>query len=135
MPTTFRRGLQAAGLSDTVRTVQFEPGRAWRADRAPKLSEQLDYEGELVAVIGKGGKNIPKAPRARSHRRLFDLQRWLDPRFPVPVAAMDGRQEFRQYLAFGPTLVTAEELPPGCLGLKIETRLNGRVIQSAMIDE
>jgi 2-keto-4-pentenoate hydratase/2-oxohepta-3-ene-1,7-dioic acid hydratase in catechol pathway len=32
----------------------------------PRASEQLDYEGELVAVIGKGGRYIPKA-RALEH--------------------------------------------------------------------
>ena len=30
-----------------------------------------------------------------------------------------------------PGLVTADELPPGCEGLKLETRLNGQVVQSA----
>ena len=33
--------------------------------------------------------------------------------------------------AFGPCLVTADELPPGCAGLHIESRLNGQVMQSA----
>ena len=33
--------------------------------------------------------------------------------------------------AFGPVFVTADELPPGARGLKIETRLNGKVMQSA----
>ena len=32
---------------------------------------------------------------------------------------------------FGPWLVTADELPAGCKGLRIESRLNGRVMQSA----
>jgi len=32
---------------------------------------------------------------------------------------------------FGPCLVTADELPPGCTGLRIESRLNGQVMQSA----
>ena len=32
---------------------------------------------------------------------------------------------------FGPVFVSADELPPGAHGLKIETRLNGRVMQSA----
>jgi 2-keto-4-pentenoate hydratase/2-oxohepta-3-ene-1,7-dioic acid hydratase in catechol pathway len=32
---------------------------------------------------------------------------------------------------FGPHLVTADELPAGCKGLRIESRLNGQVMQSA----
>jgi 2-keto-4-pentenoate hydratase/2-oxohepta-3-ene-1,7-dioic acid hydratase in catechol pathway len=33
--------------------------------------------------------------------------------------------------AFGPVFVTADALPAGARGLKIETRLNGQVMQSA----
>src|SRR5207245_10002535 len=35
--------------------------------------------------------------------------------------------------AFGPVFVTADELPDGCKGLKLETRLNGTIVQSALI--
>lgn len=37
--------------------------------------------------------------------------------------------------AFGPYLVTADELPPGCRGLELVTRLNGEIVQQAMIDD
>jgi len=37
--------------------------------------------------------------------------------------------------AFGPFLVTADELPLGCKGLTLVTRLNGEVVQRAPIDE
>ena len=36
---------------------------------------------------------------------------------------------------FGPVFVTSDELPPGCKGLRLETRLNGERVQSAMIDD
>jgi acylpyruvate hydrolase len=32
---------------------------------------------------------------------------------------------------FGPVLVTSDELPPGAMGLKIQGRLNGMVMQDA----
>lgn len=32
---------------------------------------------------------------------------------------------------FGPSLITADELPPGCTGLRIQSRLNGQVMQNA----
>jgi 2-keto-4-pentenoate hydratase/2-oxohepta-3-ene-1,7-dioic acid hydratase in catechol pathway len=32
---------------------------------------------------------------------------------------------------FGPELVTADELPPGAVGLRIQSRLNGQVMQDA----
>ena len=37
--------------------------------------------------------------------------------------------------AFGPEFVTADELPPGCAGLTLTTRLNGTVVQQASIDD
>lgn len=33
--------------------------------------------------------------------------------------------------SFGPVVVTADELPPGATGLRIQSRLNGRVMQDA----
>ncbi|WP_213737897.1 fumarylacetoacetate hydrolase family protein [Bradyrhizobium sp. dw_411] len=101
----------------------------------PKLSEQLDYEGELVAVIGKGGRNIPKA-RALDHvvgYSIFNDASIRDYQFKSPQWTMG--KNFDDTGAFGPTLVTSDELPPGCLGLKLVTRLNGKVVQSAMIDD
>jgi 2-keto-4-pentenoate hydratase/2-oxohepta-3-ene-1,7-dioic acid hydratase in catechol pathway len=101
----------------------------------PKLSEQLDYEGELVAVIGKGGKNIAKA-RALDHvvgYSIFNDASIRDYQFKSPQWTMG--KNFDDTGAFGPTLVTTDELPPGCLGLRLVTRLNGEVVQSAMIDD
>jgi acylpyruvate hydrolase len=101
----------------------------------PKLSEQLDYEGELVAVIGRGGKNIAKAD-ALSHvvgYSIFNDASVRDYQFKSPQWTMG--KNFDDTGAFGPALVTADELPPGCLGLKLVTRLNGVVVQNAMIDD
>jgi acylpyruvate hydrolase len=101
----------------------------------PRISEQLDYEGELVAVIGKGGRNIAKT-RALDHvagYSIFNDASIRDYQFKSPQWTMG--KNFDDTGAFGPTLVTADELPPGCLGLKLVTRLNGQVVQSAMIDD
>jgi acylpyruvate hydrolase len=101
----------------------------------PKLSEQLDYEGELVAVIGKRGRNIPKA-RALDHvvgYSIFNDASIRDYQFKSPQWTMG--KNFDDTGAFGPALVTSDELPSGCLGLKLVTRLNGQVVQSAMIDD
>ena len=35
----------------------------------PKISEQLDYEGEIAIVIGRDCKHVPKEQRARRDRR------------------------------------------------------------------
>jgi len=101
----------------------------------PKASSQLDYEGELVAVIGKGGRNIHR-DQALSQvfgYSIFNDASVRDYQFKSPQWTMG--KNFDGTGAFGPTLVTPDELPPGCRGLKLETRLNGQVVQKANIDE
>ena len=101
----------------------------------PKLSEQLDYEGELAAVIGIGGKNIAKADALRHviGYSIFNDASIRDYQFKAPQWTMG--KNFDNTGPFGPILVTADELPAGCRGLKLVTRLNGTIVQSTMIDD
>lgn len=97
----------------------------------PVQSSQLDYEGELVAVIGKGGRGIERK-RALDHvagYSLFNDATLRDYQFRTPQWTMG--KNFDGTGAFGPWFVTADELPRGCKGLKIQTRLNGVVVQEA----
>ena len=101
----------------------------------PRVSEQLDYEGEFVAVIGRGGRHIPKAA-ALDHvlgYSLFNDGSVRDYQTRAPQWTVG--KNFDGTGAFGPTLVTADELPPGCRGLRIRTRLNGAVVQDASTDD
>jgi 2-keto-4-pentenoate hydratase/2-oxohepta-3-ene-1,7-dioic acid hydratase in catechol pathway len=101
----------------------------------PRLSEQLDYEGEFVAVIGAGGRDIPKA-RALDHvaaYSLFNDASIRDYQFKAPQWTVG--KNFDATGAFGPWLVTADALPPGCRGLRLRTRLNGEIVQSASTDD
>jgi len=101
----------------------------------PKVSTQLDYEGELVAVIGKGGRHIAKAA-ALDHVNgysIFNDGSIRDYQMKTPQWTVG--KNFDGTGAFGPWFVTADELPPGCKGLRLQTRLNRTVVQSAMIDE
>jgi len=101
----------------------------------PRVSEQLDYEGEFVAVIGRGGRDIPKA-QALEHvvaYSLFNDASVRDYQFKAPQWTVG--KNFDGTGAFGPYLVTADELPSGCQGLRLQTRLNGEVVQSASTDD
>jgi acylpyruvate hydrolase len=101
----------------------------------PGVSEQLDYEGEFVAVIGRGGRDIPRT-RALEHvigYSLFNDASIRDYQFKAPQWTVG--KNFDGTGAFGPTLVTADELPAGCAGLRLQTRLNGAVVQSASTDD
>lgn len=97
----------------------------------PSFSDQLDFEGELVAVVGKGGKNIGKAD-ATNHIVAYSVFNDGSIRdYQLKTPQWTAGKNFDDTGAFGPWLVTADELPPGGAGLKIETRLNGQVVQSA----
>ena len=101
----------------------------------PRVSDQLDYEGEFVAVIGRPGRDIPKA-RALEHvaaYSLFNDASIRDYQFKAPQWTVG--KNFDGTGAFGPYLVTADEMPPGCRGLRLETRLNGQTVQSASTDD
>ncbi|MDR3376557.1 MAG: fumarylacetoacetate hydrolase family protein [Ancalomicrobiaceae bacterium] len=101
----------------------------------PAVSETLDYEGELVAVIGRGGSKI--APdSALDHvagYSIFNDGSIRDYQHVTPQWTIG--KNFDSTGAFGPVFVTADELPPGCSGLTLETRLNGKVVQRANIDD
>lgn len=101
----------------------------------PTLSEKLDYEGEVVAVIGRGGRHIPKA-RALDHvagYAIFNDGSVRD--YQLRTGQWTIGKNFDDTGAFGPVLVTADELPAGARGLAIETRLNGAVMQRASTDD
>jgi 2-keto-4-pentenoate hydratase/2-oxohepta-3-ene-1,7-dioic acid hydratase in catechol pathway len=101
----------------------------------PALSDQLDYEGEIAAVIGKTGRWIPKSS-ALDHvagYAVFNEGSVREYQFKAPQWTVG--KNFDGTGAFGPALVTADELPPGARGLKIETRLNGVTVQSASTDD
>lgn len=101
----------------------------------PRVSEQLDYEGEVVAVIGRGGRHIPKAD-ALDHvlgYSVFNDASVRDYQTRAPQWTIG--KNFDGTGAFGPVLVTADELPPGARGLRISTRLNGQVVQDASTDD
>lgn len=101
----------------------------------PKVSTMLDYEGEFVAVIGKGGRNIEK-DKALDHvvgYAVFNDASIRDYQLFTPQWTIG--KNFDDTGAFGPYFVTSDELPPGAAGLHIETRLNGEVVQSASTDD
>src|SRR5690606_27407940 len=97
----------------------------------PRVSDSLDYEGEVVVVLGKGGRHISKddALGCVAGYSIFNDGSVREYQFKAPQWTVG--KNFDATGGFGPDLVTADELPAGAKGLKIETRLNGNVVQSA----
>ena len=101
----------------------------------PSVSDKLDYEGELVAVIGTGGRHIAH-DRALDHVAGYSIFNDGSIRdFQLRTSQWTMGKNFDGTGAFGPVFVTADEVPPGAMGLRLETRLNGEVMQSASTDD
>jgi 2-keto-4-pentenoate hydratase/2-oxohepta-3-ene-1,7-dioic acid hydratase in catechol pathway len=97
----------------------------------PRVSDKLDYEGELVAVIGRGGRYIAK-DAALSHVLAYSVFNDGSIRdYQMKTAQWTVGKNFDGTGAFGPYLVTADELPSGATGLRLQTRLNGQIVQDA----
>ena len=97
----------------------------------PQVSTQFDYEAELVAVIGKAGRYIPKE-RALEHvagYSVFNDGSLRDYQFRSGQWLWG--KNFDNSGSFGPEFVTADEVAPGAVGLNIQCRLNGEVLQNA----
>ena len=101
----------------------------------PGVSDQFDYEGELVAVIGKAGRSIT-VEDALDHvagYTIFNDGSIRD--FQLRTNQWTIGKNFDQTGALGPCFVTADELPTGASGLRLTTRLNGEVMQDATTDD
>jgi acylpyruvate hydrolase len=101
----------------------------------PRVSETLDFEGELVAVIGRKGRDVSLS-EALDHVLGYSIFNDGSVReFQRRTSQWTLGKNFDHTGAFGPWLVTADELPRGARGLQLATRLNGQVVQSASTDE
>ena len=102
--------------------------------RRPRESTALDYEAELAVVIGKPGRRIPQE-QALDHvagYSVFNDATLRDFQLRTPQWTMG--KNFDGTGSFGPWLVTPDAVPPGACGLRIQGRLNGRVMQDSHTD-
>lgn len=111
--------------------------RVWRSQVAhgqpiirPRVSESLDWEGELAVIIGKGGRDISEAD---SWKHVAGYSCYNDAsvrEWQFHAKQIASGKNFEGTGAFGPWMVTADEIEPG-RQLKLETRLNGETVQSS----
>lgn len=97
----------------------------------PACSERLDYEAELMVVIGRGGRHVSEEA-ALDH--VFGYTVFND------GSVRDYQRKTHQWTpgknfddtgAIGPFVVTPDELPAGAAGLKIESRVGDEILQSS----
>ncbi|WP_315729569.1 MULTISPECIES: fumarylacetoacetate hydrolase family protein [unclassified Bradyrhizobium] len=100
----------------------------------PRVSTDLDFEGELAIIIGKPGRYITREDAWQhiagyacyNEGSVRDFQRHTHQFTPGKNFPATG--------AFGPWLVTSDEIDD--LGpLKLQTRLNGQIVQEATISQ
>jgi 2-keto-4-pentenoate hydratase/2-oxohepta-3-ene-1,7-dioic acid hydratase in catechol pathway len=102
--------------------------------RRPRESITLDYEAELAVVIGKPGRRIPQE-QALDHVAGYSLFNDASVRdFQLRTPQWTMGKNFDGTGSFGPWLVTPDAVPPGARGLRIQGRLNGRVMQDSRTD-
>ncbi|QDG75977.1 fumarylacetoacetate hydrolase family protein [Labrenzia sp. PHM005] len=97
----------------------------------PSCSEQLDYEAELMVIIGKGGRHISEAD-ALDH--VFGYTLFNDGsvrEYQRKTHQWTPGKNFDGTGPIGPVVVTPDELPAGAEGLKIESRVGSEILQSA----
>ena len=96
----------------------------------PQASETLDFECELLIVIGKTAKHLTMQNAYSCIAGYSCFNDGSIRQFQRRTAQWDMGKNFDKTGGFGPWFVSADELPEGGKGLKIETRLNGNVMQS-----
>lgn len=97
----------------------------------PKCSEQLDFEAEMVCVIGKPARHVA---RAAAHDYVAGYSVFNDATvrdYQRRTSQWTIGKNFDDSGGFGPEFVSADELEPGAAGLRIQSRLNGEVMQDA----
>lgn len=101
----------------------------------PAASAQFDYEAELAAIIGTGGRHIA-LDKALDHVAGYAIFN--------DGSIRDAQKRTTQWTlgknydasgSFGPWMVTADALPPGGSGLRITGRLNGNIVQDGATDD
>ena len=99
----------------------------------PRVSQEVDYEAELVVVIGRGGRHIPGSAALRACRRLHRRPRRLGPRLAAQQATASSGWPARRSTP-SPRSAPSWSPPTRCptpTTCGIRLRLNGQTMQDS----
>ena len=99
----------------------------------PHESKDFDYEGEIALVIGRPGRRIQEADAWQHIAGYACFNEGSVRDWQKHTSQFTPGKNFVETGAFGPWMVTADELPPGTV-FSLTTRLNGQVMQKASTD-
>jgi len=96
----------------------------------PRVSQKVDYEGELGVVIGRRGRYIPES-HALEHVAGYLAFHDVSARdFQMRTSQWTIGKTFDTFAPMGPALVTADEIPdPHSLSIRVT--VSGEVVQSS----
>jgi 2-keto-4-pentenoate hydratase/2-oxohepta-3-ene-1,7-dioic acid hydratase in catechol pathway len=107
------------------------------AIKLPRMAEKVDYEAELVVVIGKTGKHIPNDASAFEYVGGYTVGHDVSARdwqFRGDEKQWMIGKSFDTFAPTGPVLVTADELTDPH-DLRVQLRLNGTTLQNSSTKE
>ena len=97
----------------------------------PRVSIQLDYEAEMVAIVGKRAKHLTLANAVDCIAGYACANEGSVREYQRHTTQWGMGKNFDRTGGFGPWMVSADELPRGGKGLNIMSRLNGNTMQSS----
>jgi 2-keto-4-pentenoate hydratase/2-oxohepta-3-ene-1,7-dioic acid hydratase in catechol pathway len=100
----------------------------------PRESIQLDYEAELVAIVGRRAKHLTLDNAVDCIAGYTCANEGSVREFQRHTTQWGMGKNFDSSGSIGPWMVSADELPRGAKGLKIMSRLNGNTMQSDNTD-
>ena len=103
----------------------------------PKKSIQLDYEGEMVVIIGKRAKHLTLENATDCIAGYSCANEGSVREYQRHTTQWGMGKNFDRTGSIGPWMVTADELPRGGKGLKIETpaqRQRHAIVQHRQLD-
>ena len=103
--------------------------------KIPANSDKLDYEGEMAVIIGKPAYCVSEEDALDyvAGYSMFNDGTIRD--YQKRTHQWTIGKNFDSTGGFGPFMVTPDELPAGAKGLRITTKLNGKIMQDATTDD
>lgn len=135
----YRAHVEETGRTETTKPVIFFRVAACQIGHEqpiirPRVSDKLDFEGEVAVIIGKPGRHIP-LEKAYEHVAGYACYNDGSVRdWQMHTGQMGPGKNFKATGAFGPWMVTADEVPDPAK-LELTTRLNGQVMQNTTLDK
>jgi acylpyruvate hydrolase len=100
----------------------------------PRVSEQVDYEGELAVVIGRRGKYIPES-KALAHVAGYTCANDVSAHdLEFRTSQWTSGKMLDTFCPLGPVLLTADEVPDPA-SLYLSTRLNDQMVQNEQLTD